>query len=450
MESDLYLLNLKHQKELFRLTQFGLKKNLFVLQKEKNNYSTKNSRKKNQGVPLIPYENYDYNFNYNSMEQGQRDQKYELYEQTKAKRFQNYKKKKRNEEEEREKKQRFQNERASLNLQRTSLDCALRREKIMCDIEMKDALIYMNRRSIEKNRLMDAYTNFNKEKEKKESIKNLKEREEYNLNLKRDYIENNQLNRKKYNAREISLKEIKNSMVNSFDSQRKENIKSLRMILQQNIDADTKNQIKNEFEGDKDIIKQIDKLLDKYDKDKKKILEEQEKEKKIEKEEKEKKAKEKEKEEERKKEKEMERLKSKSPSAKERTDQNIIPELQKSKKYNIENEDEDDDDKKILTELEIRQKVREFKNKRYKAFLELVDEQKNEEKKRDRQLELVRERSEKLKLEEKFGKERTLASFMLKKERDKIEEDVEYFEQQLREENLNLENINSDNSKNKT
>ena len=39
---------------------------------------------------------------------------------------------------------------------------------------------------------------------------------------------------------------------------------------------------------------------------------------------------------------------------------------------------------------------------------------------------------------------------MLKKERDKIEEDVEYFEQQLREENLNLENINSDNSKNKT
>ena len=62
----------------------------------------------------------------------------------------------------------------------------------------------------------------------------------------------------------------------------------------------------------------------------------------------------------------------------------------------------------------------------------------------------MRERSEKLKLEEKFGKERTLASFMLKKERDKIEEDVEYFEQQLREENLNLENINSDNSKNKT
>ena len=453
MNSELAMLNVKHQLELFRLTQFRLKNNIFLLQKEKNNRSIKSGIKKKNNKKdtySIPYENFDYVNNYNLMEQGKKDQEYELYEDKKAKRFANFQKRKRAETAKKDKKQQFQNERTNRNLQRTSLDCALRKEKIKCDIEMKEAFILMKRRDLEAKRLNGVYKSLKKENKRKDNIKNLKKKNEENQNAKRQYYtETNEFKQNKYNENQETLKERKTKMISSFDIQRVENIKSLRMILQQNMDnEETKNQIRDEFNGNK----AIDKIFENYEEDKKKILKKARNEKKREKEEKAQKVNEKEKEgkggkegkEEYLNEKESERTESKNQSAKERSDQKINNNIeeQKNKKENPEDK-EKEEQKEILKELEIRQEVKEFKNNKYQNFLKMLEEEKIKEKKRDRQLAMIRDKDEKLKLEEKFGKERTIVSNMLREEYGRIEEYAAIYEQQLRDKYSNQEEENN-------
>ena len=104
-----------------------------------------------------------------------------------------------------------------------------------------------------------------------------------------------------------------------------------------------------------------------------------------------------------------------------------------NKKDNLnENKEET---KKVLFETEIREKIKEYKKERYQPFIKMLEREKIIEENRNKQLEDINDDIERMKLENQFGKERTLVSLRLKKENEKVLLDIQNFEKQLREEN---------------
>ena len=91
--------------------------------------------------------------------------------------------------------------------------------------------------------------------------------------------------------------------------------------------------------------------------------------------------------------------------------------------------------KKVLFETEIREKIKEYKKERYQPFIKMLEREKIIEENRNKQLEDINDELERIKLENQFGKERTLVSLRLKKENEKILLDVQNYEKKLRDEN---------------
>ena len=103
--------------------------------------------------------------------------------------------------------------------------------------------------------------------------------------------------------------------------------------------------------------------------------------------------------------------------------------------------------RKVLFETEIRDKIKAYKKERYQPFIKMLEREKITEENRNQKLKEVTNDEEKQKLENQFGKERTLVSLRLKKENDKVLKDIQNYEDKLRKENelnqkYNMERIN--------
>ena len=123
-----------------------------------------------------------------------------------------------------------------------------------------------------------------------------------------------------------------------------------------------------------------------------------------------------------------------------------MKEKEKEKENEKSNQPEDifKDNKKVLFETEIREKIKEYKKERYQPFIQMLEREKNIEENRNLKLQNINDEFERQKLENQFGKERTLVSLRLKKENEKILLDIQNYENKLREENEKNQKYNMD------
>ena len=98
-----------------------------------------------------------------------------------------------------------------------------------------------------------------------------------------------------------------------------------------------------------------------------------------------------------------------------------------------EDDDEDyDDNQEIVYEHEIDNKVRSFKVKIYKNFLKKLKTEKRHERLRKKQLEIITDDILRKNMEIQFSKERTLVDLRLKKESERIQKQAKDYENNLR------------------
>ena len=90
--------------------------------------------------------------------------------------------------------------------------------------------------------------------------------------------------------------------------------------------------------------------------------------------------------------------------------------------------------KKKLTKEEIIEKVNQYENELNNAFIEKVKEERMREKRRAQQIELAKSKKEKEKLEEEFGRERTITLFSLNHEKELIPTKVAIYQNKMLEE----------------
>lgn len=426
LESELKLLNMKHEKELFRIAQYGLSNNIFSILKTEPNKNIKNS---------LNYENNNYIENFNLIEKVKREQLYEIFQQKKKKRYENFQNYKRDEAISMEKKKLNKIERTEKNLLRNSYGILLRRNKILSDIERKDAEIIdvLNDNKIKfANKI---YENLNEEKNKKIYINSIMKDKEKKLEKK---IQKMNLKEKEFNQRENEIqwlkygfKNYKEEVLDMINNERKEKIVKLEKLIKNEGNCN-----KDEF-GDNDEIK---KLFEEYDSVKHKVLNNNKnngninsnsningnannkyvKNQKLEK-----------------------NQKIFNNNKKNKND-NLIPfkdDLPKVNNTQENDEEEEENEKKMLTKEAIKRRVKKKRKEEYKKFMKIVDQEKKKEEKRKKEIDNTKNENEKSKLEDKYDKERTFVSIRLKNEKEKIDAEIQRYQERLAEEYLNMTGI---------
>ena len=97
-----------------------------------------------------------------------------------------------------------------------------------------------------------------------------------------------------------------------------------------------------------------------------------------------------------------------------------------------ESENDSDDNEDVIYEHEIAEKVRKYKVKIYKNFLNILKIEKKNEMLRKKQLEIVTDMTLKRNLEIQFSQERTLVDMRLKKESERLQKQAKDYESNLR------------------
>jgi len=97
-----------------------------------------------------------------------------------------------------------------------------------------------------------------------------------------------------------------------------------------------------------------------------------------------------------------------------------------------ESENDSDDNEDVIYEYEIAEKVRKYKVKIYKNFLNILKIEKKNEMLRKKQLEIVTDMTLKRNLEIQFSQERTLVDMRLKKESERLQKQAKDYESNLR------------------
>ena len=390
MQKQLKLLRIKHQRELFHLANYNLKTDGNKSLKEKNCPVRNNSTNKL---------NTEYGFPQTRifMTEGKSDQKNETFELKKAKASECFTEEGKKDAKKKEIEQKSQEKRILRNLQRTSLDCALKRQKYKYDMEIKDIIHYKNRKKIKQKKLaMDAEKK-KKFQEKEEEIKKAKEKEELERKEKINNYYKFYSHQNKLNEKWIVLQENKKIEFDRFEDERKENISKLRQLLKKG-DMEKKTEIQN---LKSELLKKMEPSLKKQLM--KEIREEQEK-------------------------KEAEEKKKKEEKEKEERRKAI------EKAMEIEKEKEKQKAQyTVSSELEVIEAVQKYKSERYDTFLEKVNEEKMKEKEREKNLTKEKDEERKMELEKKFQEERGKVAKGLRKEYRQIEVDAKRYEKKLRE-----------------
>ena len=461
-ENEINIIKKKHEKELANIIQLELDKDLFNLELKKlqakyekaykklnflNFQSTTDikendekrkssliniypisvtSEKKNLKYFSLPKktkicvdkEN-NYIDNLHTLQQTLINQKYEKKEKIVEQKLERLEKIRKITGEQRALKKRIGEERASQNLQKNAIDFLKRHEDLVTEIQNKKINIFQNKKKFENITKNKNEMNNLKYLIKMDSISDLRRKEEYIRMVKYYELLEKQSKTEQIKNDRINVIDNKLLKLDYLNNERYKNIIKIKEILNTGISEENLEKIIEQFPDNKEI-KKVVKI---YKNNKKDLLYNSHKTK------------------EEKKISNKKRPKShgklylnkinKNNQKQSKENQNLkIPNLLMKNKNNRALTETN----KISNEPDVKEKLRLYKELLFKQFYKRVQQEKENEELRLKELEKIVDKNAKYQLEKKFRKERALVYIRLERENQKINDKISLYE-------MNLKNI---------
>ena len=461
-ENEINIIKKKHEKELANIIQLELDKDLFNLELKKlqakyekaykklnflNFQSTTDikendekrkssliniypisvtSEKKNLKYFSLPKKtiiNIDKENNYidnlHTLQQTLINQKYEKKEKIVEQKLERLEKIRKITREQRALKKRIGEERASQNLQKNAIDFLKRHEDLVTEIQNKKINIFQNKKKFENITKNKNEMNNLKYLIKMDSISDLRRKEEYIRMVKYYELLEKQSKTEQIKNDRINVIDNKLLKLDYLNNERYKNIIKIKEILNTGISEENLEKIIEQFPDNKEIKK----VVKNYQNNKKDLLYNSHKTK------------------EEKKISIKKRPKShgklylnkinKNNQKQSKENQNLkIPNLLMKNKNNRALTETN----KISNEPDVKEKLRLYKELLSKQFYKRVQQEKENEELRLKELEKIVDKNAKYQLEKKFRKERALVYIRLERENQKINDKISLYE-------MNLKNI---------
>ena len=461
-ENEINIIKKKHEKELANIIQLELDKDLFNLELKKlqakyekaykklnflNFQSTTDikendekrkssliniypisvtSEKKNLKYFSLPKKtiiNIDKENNYidnlHTLQQTLINQKYEKKEKIVEQKLERLEKIRKITGEQRALKKRIGEERASQNLQKNAIDFLKRHEDLVTEIQNKKINIFQNKKKFENITKNKNEMNNLKYLIKMDSISDLRRKEEYIRMVKYYELLEKQSKTEQIKNDRINVIDNKLLKLDYLNNERYKNIIKIKEILNTGISEENLEKIIEQFPDNKEIKK----VVKNYQNNKKDLLYNSHKTK------------------EEKKISIKKRPKShgklylnkinKNNQKQSKENQNLkIPNLLMKNKNNRALKETN----KIANESDVKEKIRLYKELLSKQFYKRVQQEKENEELRLKELEKIVDKNAKYQLEKKFRKERALVYIRLERENQKINDKISLYE-------MNLKNI---------
>ena len=461
-ENEINIIKKKHEKELANIIQLELDKDLFNLELKKlqakyekaykklnflNFQSTTDikendekrkssliniypisvtSEKKNLKYFSLPKKtiiNIDKENNYidnlHTLQQTLINQKYEKKEKIVEQKLERLEKIRKITGEQRALKKRIGEERASQNLQKNAIDFLKRHEDLVTEIQNKKINIFQNKKKFENITKNKNEMNNLKYLIKMDSISDLRRKEEYIRMVKYYELLEKQSKTEQIKNDRINVIDNKLLKLDYLNNERYKNIIKIKEILNTGISEENLEKIIEQFPDNKEIKK----VVKNYQNNKKDLLYNSHKTK------------------EEKKISNKKRPKShgklylnkinKNNQKQSKENQNLkIPNLLMKNKNNRALTETN----KISNEPDVKEKLRLYKELLSKQFYKRVQQEKENEELRLKELEKIVDKNAKYQLEKKFRKERALVYIRLERENQKINDKISLYE-------MNLKNI---------
>ena len=461
-ENEINIIKKKHEKELANIIQLELDKDLFNLELKKlqakyekaykklnflNFQSTTDikendekrkssliniypisvtSEKKNLKYFSLPKKtiiNIDKENNYidnlHTLQQTLINQKYEKKEKIVEQKLERLEKIRKITGEQRALKKRIGEERASQNLQKNAIDFLKRHEDLVTEIQNKKINIFQNKKKFENITKNKNEMNNLKYLIKMDSISDLRRKEEYIRMVKYYELLEKQSKTEQIKNDRINVIDNKLLKLDYLNNERYKNIIKIKEILNTGISEENLEKIIEQFPDNKEIKK----VVKNYKNNKKDLLYNSHKTK------------------EEKKISNKKRPKShgklylnkinKNNQKQSKENQNLkIPNLLMKNKNNRALTETN----KISNEPDVKEKLRLYKELLSKQFYKRVQQEKENEELRLKELEKIVDKNAKYQLEKKFRKERALVYIRLERENQKINDKISLYE-------MNLKNI---------
>jgi hypothetical protein len=435
------------QQEQDKNNRYTMNSNMNNLTNSQNIRSLSSRRKNTQMLN----EHNTYLDNLYSLQQAKVNQKYAKNQKKNEKKLERVEKVNKIKGEQMALKKRIEVERAAQNLLKNAIDYQNRHENLIKEIQMKNLLIYQNKKRFDNYLQEKKEWNHLKYMVKLDHIASLKRKDENIRQLNYEKLLEKQSKRERIKLDRMDVFDSKKLKMFYLNSERKRNIIKIKNILDSGIDEENLHKILMAFPGNKEI----DKVIENY-KNQKELIQAGEKTKrsydirqrpksqgKL-----------------------LFRSLNKSYRKNHKIKANDISYKKNQQNFKIPNvlttankkqeEDKKNSNKELLTEdnkiyyeSEIREKIKQFKENLYREFFRHVEDEKRNENLRNKQLENVHDPRKKHELEKRFSKERALVDLRLKRENQNIEEKVKTYEINLRQNNINNHNLYFKKKKNK-
>ena len=409
------------------------------------NLGSQSFRKKTHHIVLDEHKTYLDNLY--SLQQTKVNQKYEKNQKKIAKKLERVEKVNKIKGEQMALKKRIEVERASQNLQKNARDYQDRHEKLLREIQVKKLSIYQNKKKFENYLKEKSESNYLRYMMKLDYIESLKRKDENQRQLKYEKLLDKQSRRENIKHERNGVLDNKFYKLNSLNKDRKRNIIKIKNILDTGVDEENLEKILKAFPGNKEI----DKVIENY-RTQKKYIQSGVKPKKTTK-------------------LKFSKLRPKShgklmiksvnkkqlntTQPKHKNSDLKIPNVlatnrkeDKSEKGDILIKDnkqlpveEEKKDIKVFYESEIRDKIQQFKENIYREFFRHVEDEKQNEDLRNKQLMNVHDPQKRHELEKRFSRERALVDLRLRRENQNVEEKILSYEINLRQSNLDNQNL---------
>ena len=388
------------------------------------NIRSSSSRRKNH---LVLNEHNTYLDNLYSLQQAKVNQKYAKNQKKNAKKLERVEKVNKIKGEQMALKKRIEVERATQNLLKNAMDFQNRHENLIKEIQMKKLLIYQNKKKFDNYLKGKKEWNYLKYQEKLDYIARLKRKDENLRQLKYEKLKDKQSQRDKIKFDRIDVYDTKQLKMYYLNNERKRNIIKIKSILDTGVDEDNLQKIISAFPGNKEINKVIQnyKIQREFIRSGGRGVENSKNSQNL-----------------GKRPKSQGKLMIRNSSKNKKVEKNElkIPNILTSKKMKNFDINEDKKDVKVYFESEIRDKVKQYKENVYREFFKHVEQEKQNEDKRNNQLKNVHDPKKKHELEKRFSKERAMVDLRLRRENKNIEEKIKYYEYKLRYNNTFFKN----------
>ena len=385
--------------------------------KEKNKSVDKNSIRKKKSLISINDKN-NYKDNLYVLQQAKINQKYEKNQKKIEKKLEQVEKINKIKVEQMALKKRIAEERAAQNLQKSAIEYANKQDSLIKEIQLKNLHIFQNKKKFNDKLLVQKEITNKKYSNMKDRIIELREYEENKRQEKYMKFLERQSKREKLKYEKTDILDSKKFRILYLNDERHRNINKIGEILTTGINDENLEKIINVFPDNTEIDnvikryhtrrKNIEKNKGKFGRTRRSFSN-------------------------------TNTCMNKNPNKgfhtstrfwkKKTSDSNINS---KNKRGFDTNSNNYMNSRKSAIEDDIKKKVSEFRDKAYKKFFDMVEEEKKKEQVRVEEFNSVSDEKIKNNLDKQFSKERALANLRLQRENIQIENKINNFEKTLR------------------